>query len=98
VSEVSVTQPPTIRPWRMFAPVHIPVTSVVPDGPPQQFHWRNRVHAIKRSWGPERLETGWWRGEPTTRDYYRVETDSGFHAWLFRCLASDHWFLHGWFE
>ncbi len=48
--------------------------------------------------GPERLETGWWDGEPVRRDYYVARTSRGQRAWIF-CAAGQRgpWMLHGWF-
>jgi protein ImuB len=48
--------------------------------------------------GPERLETGWWDGGDTRRDYYIVETGQGQRAWAF-CAPGEPsgWMLHGWF-
>ena len=48
--------------------------------------------------GPERLETGWWDGEPVRRDYYVARTAQGQRAWIF-CGAGQcgPWMLHGWF-
>ncbi len=48
--------------------------------------------------GPERLETGWWDGEPVRRDYYVARTAQGQRAWIF-CAAGQRgpWMLHGWF-
>jgi len=48
--------------------------------------------------GPERLETGWWDGEPVRRDYYVAQTSLGQRAWIF-CAAGQQgpWMLHGWF-
>ena len=51
------------RPTRLKAqPVPIEVMAVVPEGPPIRFRWKNRQHTVVRCWGPERIETGWWRG------------------------------------
>ena len=50
---------------------------------------------IVHSWGPERIETGWWRGPTTRRDYWRVETCSHQHFWIFRDLKNGRWFMHG---
>lgn len=52
---------------------------------------------IVRAWGPERIETGWWRGPTTRRDYWRVETDAHQQYWVFRDLRSGRWYLHGMF-
>ncbi|HET9835120.1 MAG TPA: DNA polymerase Y family protein [Rhodanobacteraceae bacterium] len=48
--------------------------------------------------GPERLETGWWDGEPMRRDYYVAQTSLGQRAWIF-CTTGQQgpWMLHGWF-
>ncbi len=70
------------------------------------------THAVVRSWGPERIETGWWKGPSINRDYYRVETDRNQWLWIFRqtipseCDKSKadsrqpstyQWMLHGHF-
>jgi len=49
--------------------------------------------------GPERVESGWWDGGDVRRDYYRVQTSSGQHAWAFRGAgeAATPFMLHGWF-
>jgi protein ImuB len=69
-----------------------------PDGVPRQFHWQGHAQQVARSWGPERIETGWWRGRAAGRDYYRVETAAGHRFWLFARLRDGRWFLHGMFE
>lgn len=77
-------------------PVPLAAISVAPDGPPVRFRFRGRQESVQQSWGPERIQTGWWRGNYIRRDYYRVETDSGNHLWLFR--QKGKWFLHGAFD
>ncbi|GAA4863176.1 DNA polymerase Y family protein [Luteimonas vadosa] len=48
--------------------------------------------------GPERLESGWWDGGDTRRDYYVVETAQGQQAWVFAPPGErGAWMLHGWF-
>ena len=79
-------------------PIPVEVISAVPDGPPVRFRWQATEHVIKDSWGPERIETGWWRGGTVRRDYYRIETSAGRRFWLFHDLAGGGWFLHGSFE
>jgi protein ImuB len=87
------------RPLRLWAqPMQIPTTSVVPDGPPIRFCWAGTEHSIERSWGPERIETGWWRGQDVHRDYYLVETSAGSRFWIYRRRDDGQWFLHGSFE
>ena len=66
--------------------------------PPTTFQHQGRHYEVLRHWGPERIETGWWRGPSVRRDYYRVETTAGYRFWLFRQLDDNAWFLHGSFE
>lgn len=87
---------PTIRPLQLHTPpVPLEIIAVVPDGPPIRFRIRGQISQVSRHWGPERIETGWWRGKSVRRDYYRVETTHGNRLWLFRCLEDGQWFLHG---
>ncbi|MFN3192923.1 MAG: Y-family DNA polymerase [Aureliella sp.] len=57
-----------------------------------------KQHRVDQSIGPERLESGWWRGPSARRDYYRVETHLGSRYWIYRDLNSGQWFLHGQFD
>jgi len=87
------------RPLRLLPrPVSLVATSVMPEGPPLRFHLYGREHRVAHTWGPERIETGWWRGRVVGRDYYRIETASGQRLWLFRRLRDGRWFMHGMFE
>lgn len=78
--------------------VRTPLASGVGHGPPIHFLWDGRVQRVIRSWGPERIQTGWWRRPLIQRDYYRVETESGQRFWLFQNLCQGTWFLHGLFD
>jgi protein ImuB len=87
------------RPFRLLrAPEPIQVTSVVPDGPPIRMEWQGRDRRVARAWGPERIETGWWRTADVQRDYFRAEWDDGSHVWIYRDQRKGGWFLHGFFE
>ncbi len=84
------------RPLRLVAPpAMLEVLSIVPDGPPLRFRYRGEDHLVARFWGPERIETGWWRHRPVWRDYYRVETNAGAWFWLYRRRDDGRWRLHG---
>jgi protein ImuB len=105
-------EPPS-RPLRLFErPEQIKVVAQVPDGPPARFVWRRASHAVVRAEGPERVAMEWWRtgGEMLTRDYFRVEDESGLRFWLYRDGLYDreiaqeegkavqpNWFMHGLF-
>lgn len=74
---------------------------------PDQIKLAGVTHAIVGSWGPERIETGWWQGPSVRRDYYRIETEQGRWWWIFRSLRSQsrstsghryRWMLHGLFD
>lgn len=87
------------RPLRLFERPHaIAVAAVSPGGPPLRLELSRGAQKVTQSWGPERIETGWWRGHPIGRDYYRVETAAGSRFWVFRRLRDGKWFLHGIFE
>lgn len=88
--------PAGLRPLRIESPPRsLRAMSIAPDGPPLSFHYQAHQHQVACCWGPERIETGWWRGPPVRRDYYRVEDDHGGRFWLFRDLECGGWYLHG---
>ena len=86
------------RPLFLRQPLALEAVSVVPDGPPINFRYQGRLHHVAHHWGPERIETGWFRGASVRRDYYRIETDEGLRFWLFRQLGDGRWHLHGEFS
>ena len=87
------------RPCRLFgSPVPIEVTSIVPDGPPIRMMWQREECLVARTWGPERIATGWWRAEDIERDYYRTEWEDGTQVWVYRDQRNGRWFLHGFFD
>ena len=92
------------RPLRLFRrPEPIEATALIPDDPPISFRWRGAVHRVRRAEGPERVAPEWWRSaRARTRDYYRVEDETGARFWLFRAglygeEPSPKWWLHGLF-
>jgi protein ImuB len=87
------------RPLRLLPrPLPTAVTAIAPAGPPLRFQFDGCQHEVACSWGPERIETGWWRGRAVGRDYFCVETAAAARFWLFRRLRDGKWFLHGLFE
>jgi len=87
------------RPLRLLpAPVRVDALAVVPDGPPARFCYRGVDYRVADAWGPERIETGWWRHADVRRDYYIATTTAGHRFWLFRCRNEGGWFVHGCFE
>lgn len=47
--------------------------------------------------GFERIESGWWDEHDVRRDYMSLDIGGG-RAWVFRELATQQWFLHGWWS
>ena len=96
-----------MRPIRLFErPEPVDTTAQVSDGPPISFRWRHVRHQVERSEGPERIALEWWRdtaGNKLTRDYFRVESEAGVRAWLYREglygreTPNPQWYLHGLF-
>lgn len=95
---------PPERPVRLFnPPERIDVISEVPDAAPARFTWRRVKHIIALAEGPERIAPEWWREHAgaLTRDYYRLEDNSGKRFWVFReglyerGDPTPRWFLHG---
>jgi protein ImuB len=87
------------RPFRLLEmPQPIDVASVVPDGPPFRMVWQRQSCRVVRTWGPERIATGWWRAQDIERDYYRAEWEDGTHVWVYRDQRNGRWFLHGFFD
>lgn len=60
--------------------------------------WKGQEMGITNASSAERIETGWQRTEDVQRDYYRVSTDRGQFLWIFRCLTTGDWFVHGLFD
>lgn len=61
-----------------------------------------RTRQVRIVAGPERIESGWWDGGDTRRDYYVLETADGQRAWAY-CGPGEQpgerggWMLQGWF-
>ncbi len=86
------------RPARLLPrPLLIRVSSSRVDGLPVTMTVRGREVQVVRVWGPERIETGWWRGPDVRRDYYRVLTGSGGRLWVFCDRTDGRWYWHGTF-
>ena len=99
------------RPLRMFHPPQpIDVVALSPDrgkndeeqfmrpvrpAVPVVITLEDQKQKVIRQWGPERIETGWWRGRLVRRDYWKVETQSNQQFWIYFDLRHRRWFLHG---
>ncbi len=90
------------RPIKVFRPaIPISIDPVVDNEttdrnvPPALLYFLDDRHKVIGFWGPERIETGWWRGPTVRRDYWRVETETHQQFWIYRDLRRRHWFLQG---
>lgn len=49
--------------------------------------------------GPERIESGWWDGQPVRRDYFVAVDPAHRLLWIYRAAPGSTspgaWFLHG---
>jgi protein ImuB len=46
--------------------------------------------------GPERIESGWWDGNPARRDYFVARNPQGETFWIYReHRRNPLWYLHG---
>ena len=86
----------TIRPLLLLRhPRQLSPAGSFPAGFPRDFDDGDRHYQVAHHWGPERIETGWWRTGAVRRDYYRVELISGHRFWIYQDLHQGTWFLHG---
>ena len=93
----AVELPP--RPLRLLArPARLETVIRGPDGVPRQFHWQGHAHQVARSWGPERIETGWWRGQRGRPRLLSRRNRRRPPLLALRRLRDERWFLHGMFE
>lgn len=97
VLDPSLTQ--AKRPSVLFYRPHpIAAMALLPDSPPFLVRWKNTRFQIETGIGPERITPEWWaEGEqlPETRDYFRVQLQSGLWLWIYRELETNKWFVHG---
>ena len=117
VNDVALRRPARItgrpRPLVLLTRGETAEDMLAPDGPPQLFRWRRRLHRITHADGPERIAGEWWSGPAPTRDYYVVEDEAGRRLWVYRQVQPPAdppspepaarvapvvgWFVHGMF-
>lgn len=79
---------PPQPPWLLAAPRPLAVHQGIP-----QYAGPLQLHS-----GPQRIETGWWDGLDTTRDYFHACNPAGARLWIYRERRSGEWYLHGLFD
>lgn len=86
------------RPLRLLEPPVAIFCGPGKSGPPRFVRIGGEIRRVARWWGPERIETGWWRESGIARDYFQLEMEDGRRLWVFRDLKTERWFFHGWFD
>jgi protein ImuB len=93
-----------LRPANVLpVPIPIKVTAPIPDYPPMNFQFNNKLHKVIKADACERIEPEWWIEGGLHRDYYIVENEEGKRYWLYRLGhynedEKPQWFLHGVFD
>ena len=94
------------RPLRLVSPAReVSAIALLPDHPPGQIRLQKQTWHICRASGPERIGPRWWDVNARSymsRDYYRLETETGARLWVYREGLPERgdemrWFLHGYF-
>ena len=84
---------PSIKKQRPLLLLKEPLALVMVSGWPQH-HGPLALLA-----GPERVDTGWWDGNPAARDYYVASNAERETCWVFRDYRfGRRWYLHGYFS
>lgn len=68
---------------------------ITESAPPAMIRLEERSYRVTQSWGPERIETGWWRGKLVRRDYWKIELQTHQQLWVYFDLRRQQWFWHG---
>jgi protein ImuB len=90
-SDPNSVQPFFVGPRPLWL-LHRPLKLVTKEGMPTHFG------PLELTAGPERIEAGWWDGEPVSRDYFVAVDPAGEKLWVYReHLDPTRWFLHGLF-
>ncbi len=88
------------RPLRLFTkPEPVSLLRAVPGSAAFHMRWRGTQRVLKHAEGPERIAMEWWRhqDEMPSRDYWRIEDETGRRLWLYRDTSTMQWAVHGGF-
>lgn len=66
------------------------------DGP-RRLVWNETVHPVQAITNQWRLDQGWWRLR-IWRDYFMIETSTGFRLEVYHDLITDKWYLQRWYD
>ncbi len=65
------------------------------QGRPLRLQDGDRTLQVAACWGPEQVETGWWRGPSVRRSYYRIQSRQGETYWIYQDQTNQQWALQG---
>ena len=86
-------------PYLCGTPLPIQAVALLPDRPPARLCCQGKNIRILAGYGPERIAVPWWPHPKLTlsssRDYFKVQDQSGRWLWIFRNNQDQTWFLHG---
>ncbi len=77
---------------RLYQPAQSIKSMSGDEGEPFAFQWREQVHRVLHLSNRWRVQTEWWRME-IWREYFQVDTHSGFTCVIYRDLVTDQWYL-----
>lgn len=86
--------PPVLLPH----PEPVSAVALLPDRPPHRITWKGKILRIIKGFGPERISEPWWRSAgdgASTREYFRLQDETGRWLWVYREKEKQKWFLHG---
>ncbi len=92
----STHEPIGDRPTALFdRPILAEAIALTPDGPVLHLRWGNEQIRIRCCIGPERIGPEWWAGDRETRDYFKLQDETGRWLWAFQVVSTRAWFVHG---
>jgi protein ImuB len=102
VGEYAPPPPPDLRPTpprgrgllaaRIFRPP-VPVEVITRDAKISSLRGDDIEGDVRVCSGPWRIEEGWWRGSPTAREYWDVETTGGRIYRVYQNEAAEEWYV-----
>jgi len=67
------------------------------EGKPRQLIWNETVHRTATILNQWRIDRGWWQLR-VYRDYFKVETSTGFLLEVYHDLMTDRWYVQRWYD
>jgi protein ImuB len=93
------------RPIRLL-PVPERMKMIFDGARAKRYQWRQEQGEVVTLEGPERISPEWWRLALETRDYFRLQADTGQRFWIYTSytrreeiqISSSDWYMHGFFS